>query len=172
MDIVLPKRVILDHSPPSWDESPDWFVTICTVRPKKNTLCVPERSKQLISSFAEYHCKGTCFVELMVLMPDHLHVIMNVPSKTTLSEVIRSWKRWSAKELRIEWQRSFFEHRLRSYPSANQKFKYVLNNPVRAGFVISPDDWPYKFIGTVSEHGRLRITAPTCVRLFGRVRYP
>ncbi len=108
----------------------------------------------------------------MVLMPDHLHVIMNVPSKTTLSEVIRSWKRWSAKELKIEWQRGFFEHRLRSYPSANQKFKYILNNPVRAGFVKSPDDWPYKFMGTVAEHGRLGITAPTYGKSLGRVRYP
>jgi putative transposase len=162
----------MDHSPPSWDESPEWFVTICTTRPKRNTLCFPERSKQLISSFAQYHRKGTCFVEVMVLMPDHLHVIMNVPSKTTLSEVIRSWKRWSAKELRIEWQRGFFEHRLRSYPSAIQKFKYILNNPVSEGFVKSPDDRPYKFMGTVAEHGRLGITAPTYGKSLGRVRYP
>jgi len=172
MDLVLPRRVCMDHSPPSWDESPEWFVTICTTRPKRNTLCFPERSKQLISSFAQYHRKGTCFVEVMVLMPDHLHVIMNVLSKTTLSEVIRSWKRWSAKELRIEWQRGFFEHRLRSYASANQKFKYILNNPVRAGFVKSPDDWPYKFMGAVAEHGRLGITAPTYGKSLGRVRYP
>ena len=147
MDLVLPKRVSLDHSPVPWDHCPNWFVTICTKHPKTNTLCLAETAEPLIRSFADYHRHGAWFIELMVLMPDHLHAIMSVPSKTNLSEVIRSWKRWSAKELRIEWQRGFFEHRLRSYPSANQKYKYVLNNPVRAGFVPCPDDWPYKFIG-------------------------
>jgi len=40
-------------------------------------------------------------------------------------------------------QKDFFEHRLRSDESAQEKSDYILVNPVRAGLVPKPEDWPY-----------------------------
>jgi putative transposase len=41
------------------------------------------------------------------------------------------------------WQRGFFDHVLRSDESYAQKWNYVRENPVRAGLVKNPDDWPF-----------------------------
>ena len=41
------------------------------------------------------------------------------------------------------WQRGFFDHLLRSAESYGQKWNYVRENPVRAGLVAQPEDWPY-----------------------------
>jgi REP-associated tyrosine transposase len=62
-----------------------------------------------------------------------------------MTRVIRNWKRYLAKQARIEWQRDFFDHRLRTDESSNDKARYILQNPVRAGLVDRPEDWPYQF---------------------------
>jgi len=160
----LKTRVSIDHTSPSWNEYPEWFVTICTETPRVNSLCVPKTAELLLSGIRYYHQTFKWYVDIAVLMPDHLHLIVSVPRATSLSEVIRSFKRWSAREVEISWQRGFFEHRLRSYSSANQKYKYVLNNPVRAGLVKSPEEWPFTFIGRNRDCGRLGTTAPTKLR--------
>jgi REP element-mobilizing transposase RayT len=84
-------------------------------------------------------------VALVVLMPDHLHAILSVFGNRSLESTVSSWKRLTAKRLKILWQRGFFDHRLRSESSAQQKWNYVSMNPVRSGFVERPEDWPYRF---------------------------
>ena len=44
---------------------------------------------------------------------------------------------------RTLWQRSFFDHVLRSNESYSEKWNYVRDNPVRAGLVANAADWPY-----------------------------
>jgi putative transposase len=46
----------------------------------------------------------------------------------------------------IEWQRDFFEHRLRSDESWREKANYILANPVRKGLVTEVSRWPYVFL--------------------------
>ena len=41
------------------------------------------------------------------------------------------------------WQDGFFDHLLRSGESYAEKWNYVRMNPVRAGLVARPEDWPY-----------------------------
>jgi hypothetical protein len=41
------------------------------------------------------------------------------------------------------WQRGFFDHVLRNDESYGDKWNYVRENPVRAGLVSNPDEWPY-----------------------------
>lgn len=41
------------------------------------------------------------------------------------------------------WQRGFFDHLLRNSESYAQKWIYVWENPVRAGLVNQPENWPF-----------------------------
>ena len=41
------------------------------------------------------------------------------------------------------WQKGFFDHVLRSQESAGEKWKYVRENPVRAGLVGYSSEWRY-----------------------------
>jgi hypothetical protein len=63
-----------------------------------------------------------------------------------MQTTVSKWKEWTAKQLAIRWQRDFFEHRLPRDESAAQKADYILFNPVRAGLVAEPEDWPFVFI--------------------------
>ena len=148
MDLIYHHRVHLDHSAPSWDEHPEWFITICCSKRGDNHLCRPEISRLLLESVRFYHRKNHWFTELFLLMPDHIHALISVSHRRRLDQIVLLWKRWTARHLKIKWQTGFFEHRLRSYESANEKYRYILKNPVRAGFVSRPEVWPHKFIGT------------------------
>jgi REP element-mobilizing transposase RayT len=91
------------------------------------------------------------FVGRYVIMPDHLHLFVALdPERTTLSAWVKSLKNHVSKALRgsgepsPHWQRGFFDHALRSGESYNEKWQYVLQNPVRAKLVSRPEDWPYQ----------------------------
>ncbi len=67
-----------------------------------------------------------------------------------IKKLIRNWKHWTAQNFGFRWQRDFFEHRLRSDESLDAKAGYILENPVRAGLVAKPEDWPYRFVSGVT----------------------
>ena len=61
-----------------------------------------------------------------------------------MTRVVASFKEWIAKKSGVHWQRDFFDHRIRSWESAAEKAAYIRLNPVRAGLVANPEDWPYQ----------------------------
>ena len=155
MNLYRPERVNLDHSPPEWDEQPEWFITICCASPGKNQLCLGKIGPRLLQAAAFYHERRIWHTELFLLMPDHLHALISVPSHSKLADVIGRWKQWTTNRVGVLWQKNFFDHRLRSYPSANAKFKYIEQNPVRAGLVKEAKDWPYVFYGARNQSAGL-----------------
>ena len=60
-----------------------------------------------------------------------------------MEHVVRDWKRYTAKQSGIIWQDGFFEHRLRSRQSADEKWHYIRLNPVRKGLIGESGKWPY-----------------------------
>lgn len=85
-------------------------------------------------------------------MPDHVHFFASalIDESKGLSQVMAKWKEWTAKRFLRQtdakpplWQPEFFDHLLRSDESRSQKWDYVWANPVRAGLVEQPKDWPY-----------------------------
>ena len=82
-----------------------------------------------------------------VIMPDHIHVFVSHNSDGTLSQWVRLLKRHLSGAIEIpppHWQKGFFDHLIRSSESGNEKWNYVFLNPVRAGFVHEPEDWPWQ----------------------------
>lgn len=84
-------------------------------------------------------------------MPDHLHLFC-APA-TFPPEDFRSWLRfWKAHVSRVWpspneqpiWQQDGWDTQLRKGDSYTEKWNYVRQNPVRAGLVTDPDDWPYQ----------------------------
>jgi len=70
-------------------------------------------------------------------------MLVSMPPDHDLAKTVGLWKRWLAKQHGIPWQKNFFDHRLRRDESASQKGFYILNNPVRAGLIERPENWPY-----------------------------
>jgi putative transposase len=82
-------------------------------------------------------------VTCLLLMPDHVHLLVRAGEQPDLAQVVFAWKRYTARQFGIRWQRDFFDRRLRSDESFAQKADYILQNPVRAGLVDDPRGWPY-----------------------------
>jgi REP-associated tyrosine transposase len=92
-----------------------------------------------------------------VIMPDHVHFFCRPELESkTLSQFVGGWKTWTSWQIHelqrpqpaaaattALWQREFFDHLLRSTESYGEKWNYVRNNPVRAGLVASPENWPH-----------------------------
>jgi putative transposase len=116
------------------------------------TLCVKNRPAVLANTEA-YSAFTHAVARLQrwrviaaVLMPDHLHAIVcPLDRNESAGEFSGLIKRWMRQELQAawEWQPGCFDHLLRSEESAQQKWAYMRENPVRAGLVREWHEWPY-----------------------------
>ena len=141
---MFSQRKTLPHVPPPWVRPGElFFVTVCCRRRGVNTLARAEVARPVFDAVESYAAAERWYVRLMVLMPDHLHALATVPAEASLPQVVRGWKRYLARAVAIEWQRDFFDHRLRNDESLEAKSAYIRNNPVRAGLAARAEDWPY-----------------------------
>ena len=130
-------------------DQPVYFITICTHDRKR--LLDKIYMHETFKSFAQQAASHGVFVGSYVLMPDHLQLFATLSSDTMpVSLWIKSLKNSLSKTLRqkeihaLHWQKGFFDHVLRSEESYAEKWDYVARNPVRAGLVNCPEDWPFR----------------------------
>jgi putative transposase len=83
-----------------------------------------------------------------LLMPDHVHGFCS-PHQPGIE--IESWVAfWKSQLTRARsnqdrrWQRGVFHHRLRSLEEFREKSIYMLENPLRKGYVERCEDWPWR----------------------------
>jgi len=81
-----------------------------------------------------------------VVMPDHVHFFAAPgDSETEIEAWILYWKRGLTRVLQADagkWQSRAWHMRMRSGAHCQQQWDYMLDNPVRAGLVSKPEDWP------------------------------
>lgn len=141
-----PVRKKLPHEIPHWiDPSGEvYFVTINCLQRGLNSLCVAETAKAILESVKFRHSSQEWFVHLLLLMPDHLHALISFPVHLpSTQKSLSKWKAWTARQTGVRWQRDYFEHRLRTDESFDEKASYIRGNPVRAGLAEESDGWPW-----------------------------
>jgi REP element-mobilizing transposase RayT len=127
-----------------WEQAVVYFVTLC-VNNRKPVLANPQTLAALRTASTKLkHWR----LLAAVLMPDHLHVLVT-PSKdraAKLNDFSAALKRWIRQQLNAQWrwQSGCFDRLLRSDESAQNKWFYIRENPVRAGLVSKWEDWPYQ----------------------------
>jgi putative transposase len=91
-----------------------------------------------------------------VIMPDHIHLFCapGVNPTERLDQWVRYWKNVASKNWpRLNehpiWQRDFWDTQLRRHENYDEKWDYILENPVRAGLVTESEDSPF--------HGELNV---------------
>ncbi len=134
----------MDHRLPPWvNEGATFFVTINAEKRGPNQFCKSEIGPGLLDSIQHYHESQKWFCSVALLMPDHVHLLVSTSREQALAKTIGAWKRWTAREYGIDWQRNFFDHRLRAGDRPEAKRHYIAENPVRAGLVDKGGDWPW-----------------------------
>jgi REP element-mobilizing transposase RayT len=139
----LPQRRWLYHLAPPWVGDATYFITICCRERGRDQLCTPDVAAPLMTAMHHYREIQRWFVFLWLLMPDHVHGLIACPREERLVNVVAAWKRHTARHAGILWQKGFFDHRLRHDESFEEKAFYIRMNPVRAGLVAKPEDWPH-----------------------------
>jgi len=145
----LPQRKIpVHHCVHNDDEKPVIvFVTVCTDK-RKNILCSSSAHKLLVKA---WQAANSWLVGRYVIMPDHIHLFCSPDSSfsVSLDKWVQYWKAivtrdWSSFEEKPLWQKSFWDTQLRNNDRYDEKWEYVLENPVRAGLCSISDDWPWQ----------------------------
>jgi REP element-mobilizing transposase RayT len=153
-DFRLPQRKKLPHDLPAWARKKAiFFLTICCRQRGLNQLCSETVAVALFEAVAFRQRSGRWYVHLLLLMLDHLHALVSFPSEADMSKVVANFKELTAKRAGISWQRDFFDHRLRGRESLQEKWNYILMNPVRKGLVDHPEAWPYIWLPSSAGDG-------------------
>lgn len=79
-----------------------------------------------------------------VVMPDHVHWLMELETGGTLSEAVRVYR--AKVSLAIGdpvWQKGFYDRALRNDEDIVEAARYIIANPVRAGLVHHVGDYPH-----------------------------
>ena len=132
-----------------YTDCPIYFLTLCT----ENRLCSSDNKgiHEVFVKFAEEATNRHVLVGFYMIMPDHMHLFAAFsPPSPSLSRWVKALGGTLSKRLRetsgegTHWQKDFFDHVIRSEESYMEKLEYVRQNPVRAGLVKRPEDWPYQ----------------------------
>ena len=122
------------------------FVTVCSHNREK-TLANGSVHDTLLKAWTK---ADRWMVGAYVIMPDHIHFFCSPKDESVVIEPwVTFWKREFRRELGSaapRFQSDCFHHRLRGEESYAEKWEYVRANPVRAGLVERPEDWPYQGI--------------------------
>ena len=127
-------------------DPPLYFVTFNTHRRRR--LLANAKVHRRFVQFCRAGEQHEIAVGRFVIMPDHIHLFVcdNSPDHT-LSQWVRMLKRHlsgAISNMSPHWQKGFFDHLIRHEESHNEKWSYVYQNPVRAGLVGEPDNWPWQ----------------------------
>ncbi len=103
----------------------------------------------VVNELRRLHQAGIAHSLAFVVMPDHLHWLMQLGDGNDLAIVVRQLKGRSARAVNRPlgrsgalWQRGFHDHALRREEDLATVARYVVRNPVRAGLVRRVGDWP------------------------------
>jgi putative transposase len=69
-----------------------YFVTICCEQRGTNQLCKEKTARVLFDTGQTYHERRRWNLTLLLLMPDHLHALIGIDGRDSLSQLIRDYK--------------------------------------------------------------------------------
>jgi REP element-mobilizing transposase RayT len=128
------------------------FLTVCS-KDRQRIFASADAARVIIDAWVE---AKSWLVGRYVIMPDHIHLFCapGVFPPEPLKQWARYWnniasKNWPRPNEQPIWQRDFWDTQLRRHENYDEKWDYVLENPVRAGLVSKSEDWPF--------HGELNV---------------
>jgi putative transposase len=128
-----------------------YFLTfvVCDRRPV--FLDVPAASV-MGAALADDMLAGRNVLHAWVVMPDHVHLLLELSGCETLSVAVARLKSGSSRRVNalLEkrgtlWTAGFHDHALRTDESLGRVVEYLLMNPVRAGLVERPSEYPFSW---------------------------
>jgi REP element-mobilizing transposase RayT len=108
----------------------------------------PEVAQMVAEALLYFHEKQY-LLEEWVIMPNHVHLVLWPMPNHTLSDILRSRKRHTARQANLLlgrtgdsfWQHESYDHWIRNDEEKARIRRYIRNNPVKAKLCKSPEEW-------------------------------
>lgn len=130
------------HQPGSW-----YFLTLCCKN--KAPLFASREKRDLVQQvLIERARRNRVELAAYTILPNHLHLICSA-GKRGVPGLVKEFKSKCAVELKRRfgmdspWQYRYFDHKIRSEESLEEKCRYVRLNPVRLGLAVRAEDYPW-----------------------------
>jgi putative transposase len=83
-----------------------------------------------------------------VLMPEHVHLLVGEPRRSSLSIALQVLKQQTSRKLKQGgeihfWQRRYYDFNVHHERKRVEKLRYMHRNPVKRGLAEKPEDWPW-----------------------------
>ena len=110
----------------------------------------PAIARMVAEAVLHFH-EDQYLLDEWVVMPNHLHLILWPKPNHTLSAILSSRKRQTARQANLIlgttgmpfWQHESYDHWIRNDEEKAQIQRYIRNNPVTAKLCSTPEAWPW-----------------------------
>lgn len=123
------------------------FITFSCYRrqPMLNTATAYRVFEQ---EFEAVRCRYGFVIAGYVLMPEHVHLLVGEPVRSSLSIALQVLKQQTSRKLKARgelqfWQRRYYDFNVHNEEKRTEKLRYMHRNPVKRGLVEKPEDWPW-----------------------------
>ncbi|RKX70613.1 hypothetical protein DRP53_04425 [candidate division WOR-3 bacterium] len=126
-----------------------YFITTCCY--KKQKIFTERENVEFLDEALQW-LQGNGYIDLYfyIAMPDHVHLVFQLTGDKDLSQLMKSLKQYTGRRIRSRmgsdlriWQAQYYEHRIRKGEDLKEIMRYCWYNPVRAGIVADPRDYPF-----------------------------
>jgi REP element-mobilizing transposase RayT len=90
------------------------------------------------------------------VMPNHVHVVLQLAAGQKVEKILHSWKSFSSKEANKIlkrsgefWEREYYDHLVRDAQDLERIVRYVAENPIKAGL----ENWKWSSAGVARSAG-------------------
>src|SRR6266481_5528513 len=103
----------------------------------------------VVESIEEAEANGLCKIHAYVVMPNHVHVLLESGSELArITKLIKGGTARAANKVlgrtgKIFWQDESFDHWIRTSAEFEKVRAYLERNPVKAGLAVRAEDWKW-----------------------------
>ena len=110
----------------------------------------PDIARMVAQALLFFHEKQYVLSE-WVIMPNHVHLVLWPMANYTLSAILQSRKRYTARRANLIlgrsgesfWEHESYDHWIRSDEEKARIRRYIRNNPVKARLCRAPEEWQW-----------------------------
>ncbi|WP_242721085.1 REP-associated tyrosine transposase [Microcoleus vaginatus] len=137
---------------PHWElEGSVYFITFNTWE----KLELTPAARQVVFNACKFFDRQRYQIFCLVVMPDHVHMLMQPLAKSdnkfwSLSSILHSMKSYSSKQIPkvmkhigTVWQDERHDHIVRDEREFQVFWEYIRQNPVKAGLSVTPEEYPF-----------------------------
>lgn len=143
-----PGRHHIRLHPEAYAEKGRAFSIVIGTSPRRPVFADLDLGRACVAVLAGLAARNGNAVYAFCFMPDHVHLAVGARRSSPIPDFVGAFKSLCQREHRRLrdgspfWQRSFWDHAMRSNEDLTNAARYILENPVRRGLALRWEDYP------------------------------